>query len=132
MIIPSYHKDLNSLHIGCEKPRAYFIPYHSEETALNGKRENSEFFFSLCGEWNFRFYNSFEDIGDDFLNESFSDNISVPCCWQTVLGKGYVVPLYSNLFYPFPLDPPCPCRGPSGCHGLWRICPVQWRQLDYP
>ena len=115
MNIPSYHKDLNSLHIGCEKPRAYFIPYHSEDAALNGKRENSEFFFSLCGEWNFRFYNSFEDIGDDFLNESFSDNISVPCCWQTVLGKGYDVPLYSNLFYPFPLDPPyVPEENPAG------------------
>ncbi len=115
MNIPSYHKDLNSLHIGCEKPRAYFIPYQSEEAALSGKRENSEFFFSLCGEWNFKFYKTFEDIGDEFLKESFADKISVPCCWQTVLDKGYDVPLYSNLFYPFPLDPPhVPEENPAG------------------
>ncbi|MBQ2841893.1 MAG: DUF4981 domain-containing protein [Clostridia bacterium] len=115
MNIPSYHKDLGSLHVGCEKPRAYYIPYHSEEAALSGNREKSEFFTSLCGEWNFRFYNTFEDIRDDFLKEKFSETISVPCCWQTVLGKGYDVPLYSNLFYPFPLDPPhVPDGNPAG------------------
>ncbi len=115
MNIPSYHKDLGSLHIGCEKPRAYYIPFHSEEAALAGDREKSEFYHSLCGEWNFKFYNTFEDIADDFLKESFTDAINVPCCWQTVLGKGYDVPLYSNLFYPFPLDPPyVPDENPAG------------------
>ncbi len=39
MLINAYHKDLNSLHIGCEKSRAYFIPFHSEEAALKGVRE---------------------------------------------------------------------------------------------
>ena len=77
MNIPSYHKDLGSLHIGCEKPRAYYIPFHSEEAALVGDREKSEFYFSLCGEWTFRFYNSFEDIGDDSL--------------QKILDKGYMI-----------------------------------------
>ncbi len=115
MNIPSYHKDLGSLHIGCEAPRAYYIPYHSEEAALAGNREKSEFYTSLCGEWNFKFYNSFEDIGDDFLKEKLTDTIAVPCCWQTVLGKGYDVPLYSNLFYAFPLDPPyVPDENPAG------------------
>ncbi len=111
----AYHKDLNSLHIGCEKPRAYYIPYHSEEAALSGQRNDSGFFTSLCGEWNFKFYNSFEDIEDNFLTAEFSDSIAVPMCWQSVLGKGYDVPLYSNLFYPFPLDPPhVPEENPTG------------------
>jgi len=115
MKITAYHKDLGSLHIGCEKPRAYFIPYHSEETALRGAREDSAYFTSLCGEWNFKFYNSFEDIGEDFLDAEFCDTIPVPKCWQTQLGKGYDVPLYSNLFYPFPLDPPyVPDENPAG------------------
>ncbi|MBQ3007685.1 MAG: DUF4981 domain-containing protein [Clostridia bacterium] len=115
MNIPSYHKDLGSLHVGCEAPRAYYIPYHSEEAALAGNREKSAFYTSLCGEWNFKFYNSFEDITDDFLKEKLTDTIAVPCCWQTVLGKGYDVPLYSNLFYPFPLDPPhVPDENPAG------------------
>ena len=115
MKIKAYHKDLGSLHVGCEKPRAYFVPYHSEEAALTGGRDNSERFLKLCGEWNFKFYNSFEDIGADFLNAEFTDSITVPKCWQVELGKGYDVPLYSNLFYPFPLDPPyVPDENPAG------------------
>ena len=115
MLINAYHKDLNSLHIGCEKPRAYFIPFHSEEAALKGVREKSERFISLCGEWDFEFYGSFEDIGEDFLSSALADKIAVPACWQTRLGKGYDAPLYSNLFYPFPLDPPyVPDENPAG------------------
>ena len=115
MKIKAYHKDLGSLHVGCEKPRAYYIPYQSEEAALAGKREDSSSFISLCGEWNFKFYNSFEDIDADFLKTEFADTIPVPKCWQTQLGKGYDVPLYSNLFYPFPLDPPhVPDENPAG------------------
>ena len=115
MKIKAYHKDLGSLHIGCEKPRAYFIPYQSEDAALKGVRDNSDFLTNLCGEWNFNFYNSFEDIEDDFLKKEFKNTITVPKCWQVDLGKGYDVPLYSNLFYPFPLDPPhVPDENPAG------------------
>lgn len=111
----AYHKDLGSLHIGCEKPRAYYIPYHSEESAISGNRENSAAYINLCGQWNFKFYKSFEDLGEDFLKADFADTIPVPKCWQTELGKGYDVPLYSNLFYPYPLDPPfVPDENPTG------------------
>lgn len=115
MKIKAYHKELSSLHVGCEQPRAYFIPYHSEEAALTGSRNNSEKLFNLCGEWNFKFYNSFEDIDANFLKTEFTDSITVPKCWQVELGKGYDIPLYSNLFYPFPLDPPhVPDENPAG------------------
>ncbi len=115
MKVKAYHKDLTSLHIGCEKPRAYYVPYHNEKSALAGERNNSEFLTNLCGEWNFKFYNSFEDIEDNFLDLPFSDSIAVPKCWQTEIGKGYDVPLYSNLRYPFPLDPPyVPEDNPAG------------------
>ncbi len=117
MNFKAYHKDLDSLHIGCEKPRAYFIPYHDEETAFAGCRKKSDYYTDLCGEWNFRFYNSFEDVEDDFLSIGFKDKIAVPKCWQTELDKGYDVPLYSNLFYPFPLDPPhVPEENPCGLY----------------
>ncbi len=115
MFFEAYHKDLNSLHIGCEKPRAYYIPYHSEAAALEGNRNKSDFYTDLCGEWNFRFYKSFEDIEDDFLARSFDDSIEVPKCWQVNQGKGYDVPLYTNLRYSFPVDPPyVPEDNPAG------------------
>ena len=50
-----YHKSLEHLHIGCEKPRAYFIPYHSEQAALSGDRVRSEHFINRCGNWDFKF-----------------------------------------------------------------------------
>ncbi|MBQ8015989.1 MAG: hypothetical protein IJ264_07390 [Clostridia bacterium] len=82
---------------------------------MKGVRDNSDFLTNLCGEWNFNFYNSFEDIEDDFLKKEFKNTITVPKCWQVDLGKGYDVPLYSNLFYPFPLDPPhVPDENPAG------------------
>ena len=113
----AYHKDLNTLHVGCEAPRAYFIPYQNEETALNGCRNKSAYYTDLCGEWNFRFYNSFEDLEEDFLEIGFDNSIDVPKCWQTEVGKGYDAPLYSNLFYAFPLDPPfVPDENPCGLY----------------
>lgn len=115
MEFKAYHKDLNSLHIGCEAPRAYFVPFRSEATALTFDREKSESFVNLCGEWDFKFYNSFEDIEDSFLEEVFTEKITVPLCWQVLTDRGYDAPLYSNLRYPFPLDPPhVPEENPCG------------------
>ncbi len=110
-----YHKSLEHLHIGCEKPRAYFIPYHSEQAALSGDRDRSEHFINLCGDWDFKFYQTFEDVPADLASARTDMKLKVPKCWQTELGKGFDVPLYSNLFYPFPLDPPhVPQDNPTG------------------
>lgn len=111
----SYHKSLEHLHIGCEKPRAYFIPYHTEDAALKGERELSESFINLCGEWDFKFYDTFEDVPNDPCSVQTDKKLTVPQCWQVKLGEGFDVPLYSNLFYPFPLDPPyVPQDNPTG------------------
>ena len=104
-----YHTDLNSLHVNCEAPRAYFVPYDTAEKALAGNRADSDRLISLCGDWDFRFYPS-EAQMDDFLSESFTtegfDTMTVPRSWQTVMDKGYDVPQYTNVAYPFPFDPP--------------------------
>ncbi len=115
MLFNSYHKDLNSLHIGCEEPRAYFVPFATEEEAIRGERSLSTKLVDLCGVWDFKFYQSFEDIEEDFLDAPFNDKINVPMCWQVNLGKGYDVPLYTNSNYPFMLDPPfVPDENPCG------------------
>ena len=54
--IKDYHKTLEHLHVGCEKPHAYFIPYQSANAAKSGNRSKSDRFFSLCGEWDFRYF----------------------------------------------------------------------------
>lgn len=113
------HRTLDILHQNCEEPRAYFIPYESEENALSGERERSAFFRSLCGEWDFAFYNSERDIPDFTSPEAVVnyDRITVPRNWQTVLGKGYDVPNYTNINYPYPCDPPhVPDDDPAGLY----------------
>lgn len=105
----NFHRSQKILHRGCEAPRAYFIPYHSESAALTDNRAASTRFQSLCGEWDFKFYPAPSDI-DDFTSAGFSrrglDRMIVPRSWQTVLGKGYDTPNYTNVNYPFPVDPP--------------------------
>lgn len=115
-----YHNSLSSLHVGCEKPRAYFIPYASEALAKKDNRSESENFVSLCGDWDFHFYPSIADA-PDFLAQTFTtdgfDRLSVPRSWQTVLGRGYDTPNYTNVRYPFPIDPPyVPTVNPCGLY----------------
>lgn len=103
------HLSLNRLHVGCEKPHAYFIPYQSEEAAKTGNRAASAFFRSLCGEWNFKWYPSLHEVEDftapEWTTEG-SDRIQVPMSWQFALGRGYDTPHYTNINYPFPVLPP--------------------------
>ena len=105
----NYHRDLNTLHVGCEKPRAYFIPYENAASAAEGMRGASARFVNLCGDWNFRYYPSANNV-DDFTADSFDtssmETMTVPRSWQSVLGRGYDTPNYTNVNYPYPVDPP--------------------------
>ena len=105
----NYHRDLSTLHVGCEKPRAYFIPYESADAAAQSIRGASARFVNLCGDWNFRYYPSVNNI-DDFTGDSFDtssmETMTVPRSWQSVLGRGYDTPNYTNVNYPYPVDPP--------------------------
>ncbi|MDY2826534.1 MAG: glycoside hydrolase family 2 TIM barrel-domain containing protein [Eubacteriales bacterium] len=114
------HQNEKKLHLGCEAPRAYFIPYDNEEKAAADNRADSAFFTSLCGDWDFRFYPSLSLLEDfrvpGFLREDM-DKLSVPRSWQTCLGRGYDLPNYTNVNYPFPFDPPfVPDQNPCGLY----------------
>ncbi len=104
-----YYKELHTMHVGCEAPRAYFIPYGSIDDAVKGNRAASDFFFQLSGEWDFRFFKNPSEAEDktlDILHSTKADKIPVPASWENLVGRGYDVPNYTNVVYPFPLDPP--------------------------
>lgn len=105
----NYHRTLETLHKGCEEPRSYFIPYSDNISAFNDNRGLSDKFISLCGDWDFRYYPSANNI-DDFTSAEFKsehmDKMTVPRSWQTVTGAGYDDPIYSNHNYIHPVDPP--------------------------
>ena len=116
----TYHLSNKTLHVNCDKPHAYFIPYGTKTAAKRGNRASSDRFLSLCGEWSFRFYPSVSEVPDftapDWSEEG-SDRLNVPMSWQMALGRGYDTPHYTNVNYPFPVDPPhVPDQNPCGLY----------------
>lgn len=106
-----------------EPQRAYYIPYDSLEKALNGKKEESKFYRILNGEWNFKYYESEFDIPDK--TEDW-DKIPVPSCWQM---HGYDKIGYTNVNYPFPVDPPyVPDINPCGIYNKIFCIDDEWKK----
>ena len=119
--LPDYHINPKTLHVNCEEPRAYFIPYQDEQSTERPRSE-SRYFHSLCGEWDFRFYPSLIEVEDGFYADGFEidesyNKIKVPMNWQMDLDKGYDKPNYTNVNYPIPIDPPyVPDENPCGVY----------------
>ncbi len=121
MKIPAYHKDLKTLHVNTLKPRAYFIPYDSLEDALSGDRNNSYYLTSLCENWSFKYFDTYEDVTDELFFADYDTSalpeVQVPGNFQLYKIGEYDRPLYSNLMYPFPTDPPfVPEDNPCGVY----------------
>jgi beta-galactosidase len=70
---------------------------------------------SLNGLWRFRYSASASapaDVSQAALDDSGWDTITVPSHWQLA---GYGAPAYTNVQYPFPVDPPfVPDENPTG------------------
>ena len=77
--------------------RSYYIP------------ENEGAYMSLNGMWDFSFYaRDFDELPQK------SGMIDVPSCWQC---RGYERPYYTNVTYPFPVNPPyVPNENPMGVY----------------
>jgi len=108
-----FHENPERLHVNTEPNRNYFLPF-SENTDPFETRENSNRFLILNGTWNFRYYDSFLDIEDNFLDIGFLENITVPSNWQLY---GYDKPMYVNTRYPIAYNPPyVPDQNPVGLY----------------
>lgn len=97
-----YHEDPESLHINTLAKHCYFIPFGKDQDQF-ADRESSDLFFSLNGEWDFKYYGSIIDLEDNFTELPFDKKIPVPSNWQM---HGYDKPQYTNVCYPIPFDPP--------------------------
>jgi hypothetical protein len=68
----------------------------------------------LNGHWDFHLAPSPEDVPEGFYDVGYAgpfDSINVPSNWEC---EGYDRPIYTNMFYPFPMDPPRALR-----RGVW-------------
>jgi len=89
-----------------ELAHATLVPYADEETALADERSTSPWLL-LNGNWRFNLAPNPELAPRDFHRPNFDvegwDTIPVPSSWQML---GYDKPIYTNVRYPFPADPP--------------------------
>ncbi|MGY2926494.1 beta-galactosidase/beta-glucuronidase [Ewingella americana] len=72
----------------------------------------------LNGEWGFSYFNRPEAVPEQWLQQDLvdADRLQVPSNWQLA---GYDAPIYTNVQYPIPVDPPfVPEENPTGCYSL--------------
>lgn len=90
-----------------EKPHATFVLYDKAEAARKGNYQASPYYQLLNGEWKFKLVKKPSERPRDFfqarLNDQDWDNIPVPSNWEI---EGYDTPIYTNIVYPFPKNPP--------------------------
>ncbi|HZL76538.1 MAG TPA: glycoside hydrolase family 2 TIM barrel-domain containing protein, partial [Bacteroidales bacterium] len=90
-----------------EDPHSTFISYIDEESALEDDKSASPNYLSLDGIWKFHLTKSPDQRPYWFFKNDYDtrdwDNIDVPSNWEM---KGYDVPIYVNINYPFKKNPP--------------------------
>ena len=90
--------------INKELGHATLIPFNNEQDALTFKRNKSNNFILLNGQWDFQFKDSPLQVEPEFYNQKDGwHQIEVPSNWQL---KGYGTPIYTNIKHPFPANPP--------------------------
>ncbi len=119
MIIPKHFENPKVLHENAMPYRAYYIPSDRRQDDLVEHRDRSPRFLSLNGTWDFHYYGSLYELKEDFFGEDYAPGtdwttIPVPSLWQT---QGFDSHQYTNVRYPFPLDPPyVPQENPCGAY----------------
>jgi len=111
-----------------EAAHTTLLPFPDEATARAGEPAASPWFKLLSGAWRFHYAASpdaapqgFEEAGFD---ASAWDTLPVPSNWQM---HGYGRPNYTNVTYPFPVDPPrVPNDNPTGCYRRTFALPEEW------
>ena len=111
-----------------EPARSHYMPYGDPAAALEGNPWESPHVLLLNGQWSFHYQ---ERVSDLDLTRLTADadlsqwaGIPVPSCWQL---HGFDRPVYTNVNYPFPVDPPfVPDENPCGLYALDVVVPPSW------
>lgn len=110
---------------------AFFIPYSSEEAALQG--DSSVLTKSLDGIWKFHLSKNPSARPRDFYQDGFDagkwDNIKVPANWQT---EGFDKFIFTDVEYPIKANPPfVPADdNPVGSYKRSFTVPIGWKDKN--
>jgi len=111
-----------------EAARATLLPFADADTALAGERGVSPYIKLLNGYWRFFYAPSPAEVPSDFKGVEHEaagwKTIPVPSNWQMY---GYGTPVYTNVAYPYPVDPPrVPQQNPVGIYQRTFLLPAEW------
>ncbi|TKU06452.1 beta-galactosidase [Citrobacter sp. wls828] len=93
-----------------------FFSWRCVDDARNHRSSSQR--ISLNGEWQFAWFATPEAVPESWLEHDLPQAVAlcVPSNWQM---SGYDAPIYSNITYPFPVNPPSvPTQNPTGCYSL--------------
>lgn len=116
--------------INKEPGHCTLIPYSDIETAIKAERKASRFYKSLNGNWKFHWVSKPAGRPLNFYESSYDvstwDEIPVPSNWQM---HGYGIPIYLNVRYPFPPNPPYIPHdyNPVGSYRRWFTISDEWK-----
>ena len=121
--------DLKVIQVNAQQPHATMMSYPDRALALQGEQAQSPWFKSLNGNWKFNWSNNPATRPASFFQPKFDDSgwktIPVPSNWQI---HGYGTPIYTNVKYPYPCDPPNAPReyNPVGSYRTRFTLPAGW------
>lgn len=119
------YENLEKVSENREKERTHYIPYDTLEKALKGDKNSSKYYMLLNGEWDFKFYERDVDYNGTV---DVWDKTDVPSCWQM---RGYEKPYYTNVQYPYPIDPPyVPDDNPMGVYRRTFVIDDMWASRE--
>lgn len=115
-----------------EAPHASFMLYTDRAAVQKDDFSASPFFQSLNGTWKFNYTAKVADRIRDFykpdLDISQWSNIPVPSNWEL---QGFGVPIYTNITYPFPKNPPfVGDDNPVGTYRREFTVPADWTDKE--
>lgn len=119
--------------INKEKPHVSFYSYPDATLARENKPQNNPWYQLLNGTWKFQYCDQPEKRPVNFYATDLQDDqwgtIPVPGNWEL---NGYGIPIYTNIIYPFPKNPPHIDHGfaPVGTYRKTFTVPENWDGRD--
>ena len=110
------YQDQKIIHRNRLLTHSYFMTYKNEVEALTYEGKMAKGFQLLNGNWKFLYATSPEEFTEEFYKVDYDisnwDELTVPSHWEL---NGYGNPHYTNVQYPFPVEPPyIPSENPTG------------------
>lgn len=130
---PKPWEDPEIVQINKEAPRAHYIPYATEQQAIQDEKWESPYLVSLNGTWQFHLSQNpgerpFWFFKDDYDTGDW-DEIKVPSNWEV---EGFDYPIYTNVKYPHAKTPPLiqAHYNPVGSYKRTFKIPAEWDEKE--